>query len=51
MKTNTEETILKIKADDRLPLFERDITPAHLPIFEEWQRIADKELGRTPPTK
>lgn len=36
----------RIKADLRLPKSVDRIRPKHLPIFAEWQRILDRELGR-----
>lgn len=44
----TDELTAAIRADERLPRNAEDITPAHLPVFAEWQRRIDKELGRTP---
>ena len=38
-----------ICADKRIPDDEEKVTPAHLPIFAEWQRKIDKLLGRKPP--
>ena len=38
-----------IRDDERLPNYDDQIEPHHLPIFAEWQRRLDKELGRTPP--
>ena len=46
----TDDLTLRIKADERLPKVAEDIEPEHLPIFAEWQRIIDKELGRTVPS-
>lgn len=46
----TDDLTQRIKADDRLPRVSEDIEPEHLPIFAEWQRIIDKELGRPVPT-
>jgi hypothetical protein len=40
----------EIALDERLPANENDITVEHLPIFAEWQRRIDKELGRAVPT-
>lgn len=42
----TDELTAAIRADDRLPKDPREITVAHLPIFAEWQRRIDAELGR-----
>lgn len=42
----TEVLTKAIRADDRIPDDPDDITPAHLPIFAEWQRRIDRELGR-----
>jgi len=36
----------RIRADERIPLRPCDITPEHYPIFAEWHRIIDAELGR-----
>lgn len=41
----TPELTVAIKADSRIPEL-HDITAASLPIFAEWQRRIDKELGR-----
>lgn len=38
-----------IKADGRIPTSGEDVTVNDLPVFAEWQRKLDKELGRTPP--
>jgi MoxR-like ATPase len=35
-----------IKADTRIPDDPEKITLRHLPVFAEWQRRLDKELGR-----
>lgn len=45
----TPELTSIIRDDERLPKCEDDITPAHLPVFAEVQRLADKLLNRTPP--
>lgn len=42
----TDALTLEIRADDRIPREPHLITPAHLPIFAEWQRRIDKELNR-----
>ena len=36
----------EIRNDDRLPSQSVDITVEHLPVFAEWQRRLDVELGR-----
>ncbi len=36
----------EIRADKRLPTKVEDITLEHLPVFAEWQRRLDRELGR-----
>lgn len=36
----------EIAQDERIPKNNFDITPAHLPVFAEWQRRLDMELGR-----
>lgn len=38
----------RIRSDDRIPNTGEHITVKHLPIFAEWQRVLDKELGREP---
>jgi hypothetical protein len=43
----TEHLTAAIRADDRIPMVEKDITLDHLPIFAAWQRRIDRELGRT----
>lgn len=45
----TVELTASIRADKQLPVVSSSITVEHLPIFAEWQRRIDKELGRTPP--
>lgn len=45
----TEELTARIRADERIPANEKEITPDHLPVFAEWQRELDRVLGRTPP--
>lgn len=45
MPALTEELTQAIRADTRIPRAS-DITVSHLPIFAEWQRRIDKELGR-----
>lgn len=42
----TDELTEAIRADDRIPNDLKDITIEKLPIFAEWQRRIDKELGR-----
>lgn len=46
----TPELTKAIRADERIPFSpsvgNQTITLAHLPIFAEWQRRLDKELGR-----
>lgn len=42
----TEELTLAIRSDDRIPSKLEDITIESLPVFAEWQRCIDKELGR-----
>lgn len=44
----TPELTTAIQSDDRLPCSPRQITPAHLPVFAEWQRRLDRELNRVP---
>lgn len=43
----TDELTEAIQNDERIPHDERYIEVSHLPIFAEWQRRLDKELGRT----
>lgn len=45
----TRELSDAIRSDKRIPDDERLIRSEHLPVFAEWQRRLDKELGRTPP--
>lgn len=45
----TDELTDAIQNDARLPFNAEDIRPKHLPVFAEWQRRIDRELGRTPP--
>lgn len=49
VEAQTKSLTLAIRADSRLPDNPDDIRPHHLPIFAEWQRRIDRELGRTPP--
>lgn len=44
----TPELTAAIRADSRIPSSTDDITVAILPVFAEWQRRIDKELGREP---
>jgi len=46
MRAATPELTAAIRADKRIPLSPKDITVELLPIFAEWQRRIDKELGR-----
>lgn len=43
---STPELTAAIRADKRLPTSPRSIKRKHLPVFAEWQRRLDKELGR-----
>ena len=43
----TPELTKAIQADDRIPTLPENITLDMLPVFAEWQRRLDKELGRT----
>ena len=45
-RAETEELTEAIRADERLPKTQQDITKEHLPVFAEWQRRLDKELSR-----
>lgn len=40
----TPELTEAIRADPRLPEDSGDVTPAHLPVFAEWQRRLDLEI-------
>lgn len=42
----TAELTKAIRADNRIPRDPEGITPKTLPIFRDWQRRIDKELGR-----
>ncbi len=42
----TPELTVAIAADTRLPTCASDIRLHHLPVFAEWQRRIDRELGR-----
>lgn len=44
----TPELTAAIRADRRLPRDPGKITLEHLPVFAEWQRKLDAELGRRP---
>lgn len=47
-EAETENLTKAIRADKaRIPAHSRAITLESLPIFAEWQRRIDKELGRT----
>jgi hypothetical protein len=37
-----------IFSDELIPISSHDITVADLPVFAEWQRKIDAELGREP---
>lgn len=43
----TKELTNAIRNDTRLPNCGSKVTVEHLPIFAEWQRRIDQELGRT----
>jgi hypothetical protein len=45
----TDDLTRRIRADERIPLSGSDTTPEHLPVFAEWQRTIDRELGRGEP--
>lgn len=45
----SEELTIAICADERLPTNACEIAAANLPVFAEWNRRIDRELGRTPP--
>jgi hypothetical protein len=47
----TESLFKAIGADDRIPTSHFAIERRHLPIFAEWQRRLDRELGRKPPER
>jgi len=42
----TPELTEAIRADDRIPGNPLSISVDHLPVFAEWQRRIDRELGR-----
>lgn len=43
----TDALTAAIRADDRIPKESHEITIEILPVFAEWQRRIDRELGRT----
>lgn len=43
---NNDELTRAIRADERIPEDAHYITINNLPVFAEWQRRLDKELGR-----
>jgi len=45
-EAETPELTLAIRADKRIPKIPNSITLKDLPVFAEWQRRIDKELGR-----
>jgi hypothetical protein len=45
----TPELTDAIRRDERIPIFPDDIKPSDLPVFAEWQRRLDLELGRVWP--
>ena len=45
----TEELTRQIREDERIPMCVDEITVESLPVFAEWQRRLDKELGREVP--
>lgn len=47
----TKSLTQAIRADERIPSKDKDITPETLPVFAEWQRKIDRELNRTPPPR
>lgn len=42
----TPELAEAIRTDERIPTSDKEITLDHLPVFAEWQRRIDRELGR-----
>lgn len=42
----TPELTIAIRSDGRIPSSRHTVTPSHLPVFAEWQRRLDVELGR-----
>ena len=46
MGAQTKELTKAIRADRGIPFRAEDITVETLPVFAEWQRRLDKELGR-----
>lgn len=49
MRACTPELTRAIRSDDRLPQIGERTTVADLPVFAEWQRRLDRDLGRRPP--
>src|SRR5512146_502339 len=47
LRAQTDDLTAAIRADIRIPLSPKEITPDHLPIFAGWQRRIDAALGRT----
>lgn len=43
----TPELTRAIFTDGRIPMYPDEITLADLPVFAEWQRRLDRELGRS----
>jgi hypothetical protein len=39
------ELCMEVARDARIPAYPEDITVEHLPVFVEWQRRLDAELG------
>jgi hypothetical protein len=39
------ELCMEVSRDVRIPAYPEDITVEHLPVFVEWQRRLDAELG------
>ncbi len=44
---DNHQLTLEIRADERIPSHGLDIRVEHLPVFAEWQRRLDRELGRS----
>ena len=45
-EAQTPELTARIRADERIPKSVYDILPEHYPIFADWHRKIDAELGR-----
>lgn len=45
LPAQTPKLTAEIRADERIPCYPADITIEMLPVFAEWQRRLDRELG------